>query len=254
PVEVATFLRSIFGALDPASESSSTPTSEAASLFVPALRSIWSRVAPGSAPALRTRFLRHVANYIDGCVWEAENRRLAQVPSRAVFQAMRMFTSTLYQFWDFIEYAGGFCLPDEVVEHPLLVELQRSANAVASYANDIFSLRKENHNRDFHNLVSVLQHEEDLPLSAAYAKAIALHDDQVRHFCTLERLVPRFEGETGRNVAAYLEGMRIWMRANYDWSIVTPRYAEIPDNDVGFAGASASMATGDRTSSHGPAA
>jgi hypothetical protein len=146
------------------------------------------------------------------------------VPSRAVFESMRMYTSTMYEFWDFMEFAGGYCLPDEVVDHPLLAELRRAGNAVASYANDIFSLRKETANRDFHNLVTVLENEERLSLEAAYRRAVTLHDEQVRHYVALEAQLPSFGAEIDARLSHYLKGMRTWMRANYDWSTVTPRY------------------------------
>ena len=224
PAEVSRFLRSIYGVL----VGSSDPAGQAARVTA-ALRDIWQRIAPACPPAWQHRLVCHVANYIDACVWEAQNRHLGRVPSRSVFQVMRMFTSTMYEFWDFIEYAGGFFLPDHVVEHPMMAELRRTANAVASYANDIFSLDKEMQNHDFHNLVLVLQHEEDLALRAALLRAPAIHDEQVRHFCALERAAPSFGPELDRDVSRYLEGMRIWMRANHDWSLSTPRYhADLP--------------------------
>jgi hypothetical protein len=219
PADVRGFLTRIYAALrDPAARGEGP-----AAPFVDALADIWRRVARASAPSWRARFIRHVENYIDACVWEATNRSLDQIPSRAVFQTMRSYTSTMYEFWDFIELAGGFVLPDEVVEHPLIAELARTANAAASFANDIFSLRKEAVGRDFHNLVLVLERERGLPLREAYHDAAALHDAQVRHFCALERLLPSF-GAVDRDLARYIKGMRVWMRANYEWSSVTPRY------------------------------
>jgi hypothetical protein len=219
PRDVGAFLRNIYGALEGRIDHAN-PSSR----FAVALADIWRRISSVCPPAWRLRLVRHVANYIDGCVWEAQNRYFDEVPSRSVFQAMRMFTSTMYEFWDLIEYAGDFFLPDDVVEHPVMVELRRAANAVASYANDIFSLRKELNSGDFHNLVLVLQREEGLDLAAAYGRAAALHDEQVRYYLELECKVPAFDPAMDRNVSRYLDGMRSWMRANYDWSITTPRY------------------------------
>jgi hypothetical protein len=223
PADVHAFLSQIYAVIgipDPHVNSRHTD----AELFRDALRDIWSRVACSATPEWRTRFIRHVANYIDGCVWEASNRKIEQIPSRAVFQSMRSYTSTMYEFWDFIEFAGGFLLPDALIEEPMVVELARTANMVASLANDIFSLRKESSNRDIHNIVMVLEHEEALTREEACLRAVDLHDAQVRHFCALEKLLPSFAGPIGQDLARYCEGMRIWMRANYDWSTITPRY------------------------------
>lgn len=219
--EVRTFLLDAYGAL-------SGRAGDSSSRFAASLDDIWRRIGPLCPPTWHDRFERHVTNYIDGCVWEAQNRRLQRAPSRAVFQSMRMFTSTMYEFWDLIEYAGDFCLPDEVVGHPVLAELQRAANAVASFANDLFSFHKEMQNGDMHNLVVVVQREEGLSLEAAFARAAALHDAQAQHYRELERLVPSFGEAIDHNVARYLEGMRIWMRANHDWSLATPRYGARP--------------------------
>ncbi|WP_157907060.1 MULTISPECIES: terpene synthase family protein [Sorangium] len=196
--------------------------------FAQALADIWRRIGDGCPGFWRRRLIRHVENYIDGCVWEAQNRQLDRVPSRAVFEGMRMHTSTMYEFWDFIEYAGDLFLPDEVVEHPLVAEVRRAGNAIASFANDIYSLRKETSNRDVHNLVVVLMHEERIELEAAYARAAGIHDAQVEHFLDLVKHLPTFSATIDRNLARYVEGIRIWIRANHDWSIVTPRYNE-PD-------------------------
>jgi len=196
------------------------------SRFVEALADIWQRVGDDCPDFWRRRFTRHVENYIDGCVWEAQNRRLQRVPSRSVFEAMRMHTSTMYEFWDLIEYAGGYFLPDEVVEHPHVAELRRTGNAVASFANDFYSLQKEAEHRDVHNLVLVLMEEEGIVLDAARARAATIHDAQVGHFVELERSLPSFGAELDERLKKYVEGMRIWMRANYDWSLTTPRYNE----------------------------
>jgi Terpene synthase family 2, C-terminal metal binding len=189
-----------------------------------ALGDIWRRIESVTTAAWRKRFLRHVTNYIEGCVWEASNRNIERIPSRAVFLSMRSYTSTMYEFWDFIEFAGGFSLPDAVVEHPMVTDLARAANLVVSVANDIVSLHKESSNNDFHNIVIALQQEEDLSRDEGWRRAADLHDAQVRHYCALERLLPVFGGQIDRDLSRYCEGLRTWMRANYDWSATTPRY------------------------------
>jgi hypothetical protein len=233
PSEVRAFLNQIYAVIGIPYAPRDVRFSRA-ELFKEALRNIWSRIVQASTPQWRKRFTRHVANYIDGCVWEAGNRNVGQMPSRAVYQSMRSHTSGMYLFWDFIEFTGDFLLPDEVVEHPMVAELARTANMVVSLTNDIFSLQKECSNGDIHNIILVLQHEEALTRQEACLRAIELHDAQVRHYCALETSLPTFGGSIEQHLARYCEGMRIWMRANHDWSTVTPRY-----NAVGAMGCSA---------------
>jgi hypothetical protein len=193
-------------------------------VFREALHDIWSRIEGTTTREWCRRFVRHAANYIEGCVWEAGNRSIEQIPSSLVYQSMRSYTSALYQFWDFIEYAGDFLLPDAVIEFPMVYDIARAANMVVSLANDIFSLGKESSNHDTHNVVIALEQDETLTREAACLRAIELHDAQVRHFCALEKLLPSSGDTIDLDLARYCEGMRFWMRANYDWSTVTPRY------------------------------
>jgi hypothetical protein len=72
--------------------------------------------------------------------------------------------------------------------------------------------------------ILLLEKEEALTRQAACHRAVELHDAQVRHYCALEKLLPSFASPIDQHLARYCEGMRIWMRANYDWSTVTPRY------------------------------
>jgi hypothetical protein len=222
PWQVLDLLNGVYGVLE------GRPPGTKLVHFGDALQDIWSRVAADSPPFWQRRFIRHVQNYIDGCVWEAHNRSANRVPSRAVFEVMRMYTSTMYEFWDFIEYAGGYFLPDDVVEQPMVAELRRAGNAIASFANDIYSLRKERNNRDIHNLVVVLSHEERTDVQGARNRAAAIHDAEVTHFFEVERHIPRFSPALDAQLAMYVSGIRAWIRANDDWSRSTPRYNELP--------------------------
>lgn len=192
--------------------------------FTDALRDIWSRMTRASTPEWRKRFGRHVKSYIEGVVWEASNHDVGLIPSRAVYQSMRSYTSGMYMLWDFIEFTGDFLLPDTVLEDPMIAELARTANMVVALSNDIFSLHKEALNGDVHNIVIVLQQEEALTREKACRRAVELHDAQVGHYCALEGILPSFGNRIDQDLARYCEGLRIWMRANYDWSTVTPRY------------------------------
>jgi len=192
--------------------------------FTDALRDIWSRMTRASTPEWRKRFGRHVKSYIEGVVWEASNHDVGLIPSRAVYQSMRSYTSGMYMLWDFIEFTGDFLLPDTVLEDPMIAELARTANMVVALSNDIFSLHKEALNGDVHNIVIVLQQEEALTREKACRRAVELHDAQVGHYCALEEILPSFGNRIDQDLARYCEGLRIWMRANYDWSTVTPRY------------------------------
>jgi hypothetical protein len=50
-----------------------------------------------------------------------------------------------------------------------------------------------------------------------------MHKTEVRRFLELERALPSFGPESAA-VSRFVKGLRNWMRANIDWSILTGRY------------------------------
>ena len=130
PEEVHAFLCQIYAVIGVASTWGRS-TNRVAGPFIAALGDIWSRIEPATTAGWRSRFVRHVTNYIEGCVWEACNRNIERIPSRAVFQCMRSHTSTMYEFWISWNSQAASRFPDAVVEHPMVMELARAANMVA---------------------------------------------------------------------------------------------------------------------------
>jgi 5-epi-alpha-selinene synthase len=170
------------------------------------------------------RFSASVAQYFAANVWEANNRRHGTIPKAATYRAMRPFTSAVYPCLLLIELAEKLHLPVEVHNHPDVRRLGQMTNNVISWANDIFSLDKERRQGDVHNLGLILAHEQKLPLQVAVNRVGALHDAEVRAFIGLAAQLPAFEPAVEADLQCYVLGMRFWMRANFDWSIVTTRY------------------------------
>jgi len=52
-----------------------------------------------------------------------------------------------------------------------------------------------------------------------------MHNEEVKLFTALEKLLPSFGEETDRELERFLSVLRSWITANYDWSFLdTGRY------------------------------
>jgi 5-epi-alpha-selinene synthase len=185
---------------------------------------LYTRFVTHAPPGWLERFSTSVAQYFAANVWEATNRRQGTIPNTATYRAMRPFTSAVYPCLLLIELAEHLHLPSEVHNHPDVQRLAQMTNNVISWANDIFSLDKERRQGDVHNLALILAHEQKLTLQVALDRVGALHDAEVRAFISLAAQLPAFEPAVDADLQRYVLGMRFWMRANFDWSIITTRY------------------------------
>jgi 5-epi-alpha-selinene synthase len=189
-----------------------------------ALWDLYTRFVAHAPEGWLERFSASVAQYFAANVWEATNRRQGTIPNAATYRAMRPFTSAVYPCLLLIELAERLHLPSEVHNHPDVQRLAEMTNNVISWANDIFSLDKERRQGDVHNLALILAHEHKLTLQVALNRVGALHDAEVRAFMALAAQLPAFEPAVDADLQRYVLGMRFWMRANFDWSIITTRY------------------------------
>ena len=190
------------------------------------LRDIRERLVDGMPRAWRERFIQACQTYFRGTIREAQVRgeRLCLDVSSYI-ELRRLSVGTAMVFTQ-VEAIEGFILPDEVLSHPSLVQLTRTATDVIAWANDLFSLERDVED-DFHpNLVFSLQRERQLTRDEALRAAVAMHDTAMRRFLIQERALPSF-GAHDAAVSQLVLGMRRWIRANLDWSSRTGRY-ELP--------------------------
>jgi hypothetical protein len=173
--------------------------------------------------AWRERFIRACQSYFRGMIREARvrsERLCLDVSSYIELRRLSAGTSMVFTQWEALE---GIFLPEEILAQSELVQLTRTATDVMAWANDLFSLERDLRD-DFHpNLVLSLQSERALPLNEAMRVAAEMHDTAVRRFLVQERSLPSF-GVHDAAVSRLVLGMRQWIRANLDWSLLTGRY------------------------------
>ncbi|HEX8705327.1 MAG TPA: hypothetical protein VF815_41225 [Myxococcaceae bacterium] len=192
--------------------------------LVAGLADLWARLCERAAPGWVERFTRTFESYAQGCVWEAENRARARVPSLAEYMEWRRHTSALYLFFDLVELSEGVSLSDEELDG--LQSLRERANDGVAWFNDIVSLEKELRAGDVHNLVVVLRQEYRLSVQEAVARAARLLNARMREYVELEQRLPSLGVERDARLQRYLTGLRCWVRGNMDWSYESGRYRQ----------------------------
>ncbi|WP_298735084.1 hypothetical protein [uncultured Chitinophaga sp.] len=109
-------------------------------------------------------------------------------------------------------------LPDEVLQHPALKELEQLSHKLLCWSDDLFSFGKERAKGNDYNLVSVLQQERMLTLDEALLCAAAIYNTDMRRFIMLSAQLPGFDEATDQAVARYVDALRRHIRGNIDWS------------------------------------
>jgi len=194
------------------------------SAIVTALYDLRRRMYAMASKDWIVRFRARTNAYFDACIWEARNRAAMSIPDVTHYVARRRDSGAVYTEFELFEIICGVILPTRVRESPLMRHLGRTANNVVSWSNDIISFDKELMRDDFHNLPAVLQHEHGITLQEAVYRAAGFVESEVRRFIEIEDQLPEYPPELARDVAAYLNFLRDWMRGNIDWSLISGRF------------------------------
>jgi hypothetical protein len=171
------------------------------------------------------RFIRACQAYFDGTVWEAETRTKRITHDVETYIQLRRLSVGCFMVFVQVEAIENVLLSPEVLAHPAIEQLVATATDAIGWANDLFSLAQDL-NDEFHpNLVISVQKQDGMELQAAVDRSVKMHDDAVSRFLEMEANLPDF-GELNEQVAVFVAGVRRWIRANVDWSILTGRYQE----------------------------
>ncbi|MFE0062286.1 hypothetical protein [Streptomyces sp. NPDC059003] len=108
-------------------------------------------------------------------------------------------------------------LPDDVLEHPIILRLHSLASRMIGWHNDIISLPKElSRKGDVINLVLTLQHKHDVPIEDAYEMALDFHDRDLDEFITLQNNLPAF-GKSQGTAQEYATDLGTMLQGVYSW-------------------------------------
>jgi hypothetical protein len=188
---------------------------------------LWQRIRVRANPAWEKRFVASVADYFDGCIWEAKNRAQNITPSVSDYIKWRPLTGAVFTFINLIDITEHISLPDSILERDDIRQLALMSNKIICWYNDVVSLHKEIQRNDVHNLVLVIQHEHQLSLQHAVNRAAEMHNDEVEAFLALQSTIPSFGAEINEQLAKYIGVLNSWPRGNVDWSTESGRYRPV---------------------------
>lgn len=182
---------------------------------------------------------------------QALDRTYDDIPDLESYIALRRDTSGCKPCFALIEFAGGYDLPDVVVEHPSIQILQDATNDLVTWSNvsnpmpsytrhplqvcksrsiadplrvqDIFSYNVEQSRGDTHNMVVVLMHEQGLAVQEAIDAVADLCERSIDTFEQTRRSLPSWGPIVDSNVESYIDGLQNWIIGSLHWSFLTER-------------------------------
>jgi len=190
-----------------------------------ALRDLWERMlAKATTEAWMRRFVGSIEEHFASTVWEATNRSLGVTPDMDSYVRMRPVTGGLNIDTQFIEIAEHAYPSPRVWGDDTVRRIVLASNNAVCWANDIFSLEKEIRRNDVHNLVLILQQEQDLTLQAALEHAIDIHNAEVRAFIDSASQLQQLDGPVDDVLRRFVTILQTRMRAFVDWAHESGRY------------------------------
>lgn len=170
------------------------------------------------------RFIRVVQEHFDATVWESVNRARGTLPDLPTYIRMRPITGGLRLDAALVEVAEGMRLPPEVRNHTVVERLTTASNNAICFFNDIVSLEKEIVQEDVHNLVLILREAENLSTATALARAVEMHNDEIRRFIELRDQLPSYSDTIEMNLQRYVDTMAARTRGHLEWALGSGRY------------------------------
>ncbi|MYW05836.1 terpene cyclase [Streptomyces sp. SID3343] len=192
---------------------------------------VWAWMCDGTSVMWQNRFAANWARFLAAHATEVRASASGEVPDLDVYRVMRRNTIGIPHSLDAIERSRRFEVPAQIQAHPLMRRLREAATDTIAYMNDIHSFERAERRGDPHNLVVVLRHRLGCSRDIAVREATRMTYEQLDTFMTLQAYMPQICEELGLGgpdrtaVEMSVEGMRNWIRGNYDWGLNSGRYA-----------------------------
>ncbi|THH02209.1 hypothetical protein EW026_g600 [Hermanssonia centrifuga] len=175
------------------------------------INSIWSRMLTSIGDHCGQRFIQTMDLYLQAVYRETFDRELGNIPTVDDYIKLRRDTSACKPSFVMLEYGCKIDLPDSVIEHPVMHELENAANDSVSWQNDIFSFNIEQSKGQTHNLVIVLMDEKGIGYQAAIEQAADMVRDTIVRFETHRARLPSWGPELDKMAVTYIQGLQDWM-------------------------------------------
>jgi germacradienol/geosmin synthase len=191
---------------------------------------VWEWLSDGMSEPWRNRFASSWARFLAAHIHEVGLSGTGKVLGLEEYLVLRRITVGIHHSIDAAERSRRFEVPVEVQAHQVMRQMRDAAADAIAAMNDIHSLEREERRGDPHNLVTVLRRDRGLSRKEAVDEAVRIANDRLASYRQLEARIPvlcddlRLAAERRAAVEMGVEGIRNWVRGNYDWALNTGRY------------------------------
>ncbi|KAH9847304.1 terpenoid synthase [Lenzites betulinus] len=189
-------------------------------------RQFWVRASACGTASGKARFMEECVRYLHSVVEQARDRDEGITRTSEEYFALRRLTAGVIPCCVFA--AINLDIPLEVTDLPIFQDLHRIVTEIVMLDNDLFSFRKEYAAGDLnHNIIPLVMHERKLDVQSAISWLAEEHARRVDEFL---QLWPKVSTLTFGSdvvdcaVAAYLDHVAHWPRANVCWCFEGARY------------------------------
>ncbi len=204
---------------------------------------VWNHLSDGMSLTWRTRFAASWGRFLVAHCEEVDlaARGLAGTLGVDEYTEFRRRTVGIHHSIDAGERSRGFEVPSQAMAHPVMERMRDLAADTIGFMNDIHSFEREKRRGDGHNLIAVLHRERTFSWKEAAAEAYRMTTACLDEYLELEARVPGMcdelgldEDERGR-VRMGVEAIQHWINGNYEWALVSGRYAAVKDGPAAAA-------------------
>ncbi|MEQ1572212.1 MAG: terpene synthase family protein [Myxococcota bacterium] len=191
------------------------------------LRARFVQLSPD--PSWMVRFVADMADYFDGCVWEAENRSDGRVPRLSEYVPARRSVGAIWVYLGFIELTLHTSMPLAMRRNSECLLVRQLACDVVAWHNDLFSLRKEEALGDVHNITTIVMREYGLQKPDAARFVVARSNAAIYE---IQALLSRMDLPLRADAyfRRFSEALKVFIRGAADWAAKTSRYADESPN------------------------
>ncbi|RKU48578.1 terpene cyclase, variant 3 [Coniochaeta pulveracea] len=186
-------------------------------------RQFWQLATQSMSTPAQQRFLTTFEEYLNAVVDEAKDRSHHRI--RDVRSYLKLRRNTIGAKPSFAILEAGMELPEEVLNHPVLVELTNLTIDLLCIGNDLVSYNKEQASGDDeHNIITIIMANQHTTVTGALSWVADYHAKLEARFNEVYRKIPRWGGALDIDVQTYAFGLGNWVRANDQWSFESERY------------------------------
>lgn len=204
---------------------------------------VWKYLSDGMSLTWRTRFAASWGRFLVAHCEEVDlaARGLAGTLGLEEYAEFRRRTVGIHHSIDAGERSRGFEVPAQAMAHPLMERMRDLAADTIGFMNDIHSFEREKRRGDGHNLIAVLHRERGCSWKEAAGEAVRMTTACLDEYLELEARVPRMCDELGLDederarVRMGVEAIQHWINGNYEWALVSGRYAAAKDGPAADA-------------------